>query len=183
LQQAASDDQIVVGPAVRRLFEALASRRALIMLLEDIHWAEPTFLDLVDYLAREATQRILLLCLARPDLVEQRPEWESTDVVKLEPLSTADVESLVVDRFGSIGPDVVRRIVEISEGNPLFAEQLLVALDDGPVGAVPASLSGLLTMRLDRLGPGERDLLPCRLLERLRPSAVSWWPQCARPAL
>ena len=94
--------------------------------------------------------------------------WESTDVVELEPLSTADVESLVVDRAGSIRPDVVRRIVEMSEGNPLFAEQLLVALDDGPVGAVPASLSRLLTMRLDRLGPGERDLLRCASVVGLR---------------
>jgi class 3 adenylate cyclase len=151
----------VLFPAVRRLFEALASDRPLVIVLEDLHWAEPTFLDLVDYLAREATERILLLCLARPDLVERRPEWESTDVVELEPLSTADVESLIVHRVGSIRPDVVRRIVEISEGNPLFAEQLLVALGDGPVGAVPASLGGLLTMRLDRLGPGERDLLRC----------------------
>jgi DNA-binding SARP family transcriptional activator len=149
----------VLFPAVRRLFEALASHRPLIVVLEDLHWAEPTSLDLVDYLAREATERILLLCLARPDLVERRPEWESTDVVELEPLATADVESLVVHRGGSIGPDVLRRIVEISEGNPLFAEQLLVALEEGPVGAVPASLGGLLTMRLDRLGPGERDLL------------------------
>jgi DNA-binding SARP family transcriptional activator len=146
-------------PAVRRLFEAFASHRPLIVVLEDLHWAEPTFLDLVDYLAREATERILLLCLARLDLVEQRPEWESTDVVELDPLSTGDVESLVVDRAGSIGADVVRRIVEISEGNPLFAEQLLLALDEGPVGAVPASLGGLLAMRLDRLGPGQRDLL------------------------
>jgi predicted ATPase len=151
----------VLFPAVRHLVEALASRRPLVIVLEDLHWAEPTFLDLVDYLAREATERILLLCLARPDLVERRPEWESADVVELEPLSTADVGSLVVDRAGSIGPDVVRRIVEISEGNPLFAEQLLVALGDGPVGAIPASLGGLLTMRLDRLGPGERDLLRC----------------------
>jgi predicted ATPase len=80
-------------------------------------------------------------------------------VVELDPLSTADIESLVVDRAGSIGADVVRRIVEVSEGNPLFAEQLLLALDEGPVGAVPASLGGLLAMRLDRLGPGQRDLL------------------------
>ena len=151
----------VLFPAVRRLFTALASHRPLVIVLEDLHWAEPTFLDLVDYLAREATERILLLCLARPDLVERRPEWESTDVVELEPLSTADVGSLIVHRAGSIRPDVMRRIVEISEGNPLFAEQLLVALGDGPVGAVPASLGGLLTMRLDRLGPGERDLLRC----------------------
>jgi predicted ATPase len=115
----------------------------------------------VDGLAAEATERIFLLCLARPDLVERRPEWESTDVVDLEPLSIADVESLVVERAGSIEPDALRRIFEISEGNPLFAEQLLVALDEEPVGAVPASLGGLLAMRLDRLGPGERDLLRC----------------------
>jgi DNA-binding SARP family transcriptional activator/class 3 adenylate cyclase len=151
----------VLFPAVRRLFEILASHRPLIVVLEGLHWAEPTFLDLEDYLARETTEPILLLCLARRDLVERRPDWDSTDVVELEPLSTADVESLVVHRARSIEPDVVRRIVETSEGNPLFAEQLLIALDDGPVGAVPASLGGLLTMRLDGLGPGERDLLRC----------------------
>ncbi|MGH2812781.1 MAG: ATP-binding protein, partial [Actinomycetota bacterium] len=165
----------VLFPAVRRLFEALASHRPLIVVLEDLHWAEPTFFDLVDCLAREATQPILLLCLARPDLLERRPEWESTEMVELEPLSTADVESLVVDRAGSIGPDVVRQIVEISEGNPLFAEQLLVALDEGPLGTVPASLGGLLAMRLDRLGPGERDLLRCASIVGLEfdPHAVS----------
>jgi DNA-binding SARP family transcriptional activator len=151
----------VLFPAVRRLFTALAAHRPLVVVLEDLHWAEPTFLDLVDYLARETTERILLLCLARPDLVERRPNWDSTDVLELERLSTADVERLVVHRARSIEPDAVRRIVETSEGNPLFAEQVLVALDDGPVGAVPASLGGLLTMRLDRLGPGERDLLRC----------------------
>jgi len=151
----------VLFPAVSRLFEVLASHRPLIVVLEDLHWAEPTLLDVVDYLGREATQPILLLCLARPDLLEQRPRWESTEMVELEPLSTADVSSLVVDRAGSLGPDVVRRIVEISEGNPLFAEQLIVALGEGSLGTVPASLGGLLTMRLDRLGPGERDLLRC----------------------
>jgi DNA-binding SARP family transcriptional activator len=151
----------VLFPAARRLFRALASQRPIVVVLEDLHWAEPTFLDLLDDLARQTAERIFLLCLARPDLVERRPEWESTDVVELEPLSTPDIESLVLHRAGSIEPDVVRRIVEISEGNPLFAEQLLTALDDGPIGAVPASLGGLLTMRLDRLGPGERDLLRC----------------------
>jgi DNA-binding SARP family transcriptional activator len=184
--RAEPESAAVLFPAVRRLFEALASSRPLIVVLEDLHWAEPTFLDLVDYLEREATQRILLVCLARPDLVEQRPQWESTDVVELEPLSTADVGSLVVERAGSIGPDVVRRIVEISEGNPLFAEQLLVALDDGPVGTVPASLGGLLTMRLDRLGPGERDLLRCASIVGLEfdGDAVSGLlPPDARPFL
>ena len=154
-----SGELAILFPAVRRLFAALASNRPLIVVLEDLHWAEPTFLDLVDYLVRETTEPILLLCLARPDLIEGRPDWDSTDVVELERLSTADVQNLVVHRAESLGPDVVRRIVETSEGNPLFAEQLLVALDDAPIGAIPASLRGLLTMRLDRLGPGERDLL------------------------
>ena len=159
--RAESESVAILFPAARRLFRALASQRPLIVVLEDLHWAETAFLDLVDDLARETTERIFLLCLARPDLVERRPDWNSTDLVELEPLSTPDIESLVLHRAGTSAPDVVRRIVEISEGNPLFAEQLLIALDDGPIGAVPASLGGLLTMRLDRLGPGERDLLRC----------------------
>jgi predicted ATPase len=126
------------------------------------------------------------VCLARPDLIEQRPQWESTDVVGVEPLSSTEVESLVVDRAGSIGPEVVRKIVEISEGNPLFAEQSLVALDEGTFQTVPASLRGLLTMRLDRLGPGERDLLRCASIVGLEfdMDAVSGLlPQDARPFL
>ena len=119
-------------PAVRRLLAALASHRPLIVVLEDLHWAEPTFLDLVDYLVRETTEPILLLCLARPDLIEERPDWDSTEVVELERLSTADVQNLVVDRRESLGPDVVRRIVETSEGEPALRGQLLVALDDDP---------------------------------------------------
>jgi predicted ATPase len=176
----------ILFPAVRRLLATLASHRPLIVVLEDLHWAEPTFLDLVGYLVREATGPILLVCLARPDLIEQRPEWDSADVVELERLSTADVQSLIVHRSESLGPDVVRRIVETSEGNPLYAEQLLVALDDGPIGGIPASLRGLLTMRLDRLGPGERDLLRSASIVGLRfeLDAVSGLlPADARPYL
>jgi len=146
-------------PAMRRLFEALASERPLIVVFEDLHWAEPTFLDLVDHLAREATGRMFLLCLARPDLIERRPQWEGQDSLQLGPLSSSDLESLVAERAGSIAPDALSRIVEISQGNPLFAEQLLAAFDDDTTDAVPGSLRGLLTMRLDRLGPGERDVL------------------------
>jgi DNA-binding SARP family transcriptional activator len=148
-------------PAVRHLFETLSSGRPLIVVLEDLHWAEPMFLDLVDHLAREATGRIFLVCLARPDLIERRPDWGTIDSVHLEPLSSTDLESLVIDRAGSIPPDALRRVIEISQGNPLFAEQLIAALDEDPVDAVPGSLRGLLTMRLDSLGPGERDVLRC----------------------
>ena len=152
--------------AVRRLFETLAARQSLVVVFEDLHWAEPTFLDLVEYLGRRARGRVFLLCLARPELIEERPDWGLTapavDTLLLEPLSVADIQELVVDRGGAtLQPETLRRIVETARGNPLFAEQLLAAFNDDSVDLVPASLQGLLAMRLDRLGPGERDLLRC----------------------
>ena len=147
-------------PAMRRLFEVIAHERPLIVVFEDLHWAEPTFLDLIDLLEREAAGRMFLLCIARHDLLEYRAEWKGLDTLQLRPLSSGDLESLVVERAGSIAADTRRQIVEASQGNPLFAEQLLAALDD-ETDMVPGSLRGLLTMRLDRLGPGERDVLRC----------------------
>jgi DNA-binding SARP family transcriptional activator/tetratricopeptide (TPR) repeat protein len=150
-------------PAVRRLFETLAADRPLVVVLEDLHWAEPTFLDLVDYLARGGSARVFVLCLARPDLLDERPEWgpagPTADTLFVEPLSAREVGELVVDRAGAVPPHTVRHIVDTARGNPLFAEQLLAAFEDASVDAIPASLQGLLTMRLDRLGRGERDLL------------------------
>ncbi len=145
---------------MRGLFEVIARERPLIIVFEDLHWAEPTLLDLIDLLEREAAGRMLLLCIARPDLLEHRPEWKRLNTLPLGPLSSGDLESLVVERAGSIAADTRRHIVEASQGNPLFAEQLLAALDD-ETDMVPGSLRGLLTMRLDRLGPGERDVLRC----------------------
>ena len=73
----------------------------------------------------------------------------------------SEIEELLVDRAGTVSPETLDRIVVTAQGNPLFAEQLLAALDYAPVDAIPASLQGLLTMRLDRLGPGARDMLRC----------------------
>jgi len=147
--------------AVRRLFQTLAADRPLVVVLEDLHWAEPTFLDLVDDLARAGSGGVFVLCLARPDLIERRPGWETADTLFLEPLPAREIEDLIVDRAGAVPPETLQRIVATARGNPPFAEQLLAAFDDGTVDAIPASLQGLLTMRLDRLGPGERDLLRC----------------------
>ena len=149
-----------VFAAMRRLFEVVARERPLIVVFEDLHWAESAFLDLIDALQRDAVGRILLLCLARPDLLERRPEWEGLDALSLGPLSFAELESLVGDRAGALAEDLQRQIVELSQGNPLFAEQLIAARGD-EADLVPGSLRGLLTMRLDGLGPGERDVLRC----------------------
>jgi DNA-binding SARP family transcriptional activator/class 3 adenylate cyclase len=157
--RAEPENASVLLPATRRLFEALVAKHPLIVTFEDLHWAEPTVLDLVDHLADEATGPILLLCLARPELIELRPDWDEQDRFQLEPLASADLERLTVERAGSIEPDALDRIVDVAQGNPLFAEQLLAALDDEAADEVPGSLRGLLTMRLDRLGPGERDVL------------------------
>jgi DNA-binding SARP family transcriptional activator len=149
----------VLFPAFRRLLGALASQRPLIVVLEDLHWAEPTFLELVEDVSNRATGPILMLCVTRPELIERQPHMESSNALYLEPLSRTDLESLVIDRAGAIGADTLDRIVELSKGNPLFTEQLIASLGEGDLDAVPGSLRGLLAMRLDQLGPGERDLL------------------------
>ncbi len=147
--------------AMRRLLETLAAVRPLVVIVDDLHWAGEAVLGLVDDLARGTAGPVLLVCLARPEVVERRPGWEQPDVMRLAPLPSADLERLIAERATSITPEALRRIVEVAQGNPLFAEQLLAARDEDPADGVPASLRGLLTMRLDRLGPGERDVLRC----------------------
>jgi tetratricopeptide (TPR) repeat protein len=176
-------------PAVGRLFEALARARPLVVVLEDLHWAGPTFLDLVEYLRRRVRGPVFLLCLARSDLIEERPNWmatgPSTDALVLETLSPSEVEELIVDRAGSVrSEEVLGQIVQTAGGNPLFAEQLLAAFDDDGAHSVPASLRGLLSMRLDRLGPGERDVLRCAALVGIdcdEDALLALLPEEARP--
>ena len=146
---------------MRRLLEVLARDHPLIVVLDNLHWADPALLELLDRLEREATGRILLLCLARPDLLEDWAASSIGDLMTLEPLQPSQLASLVIDRGGPVAQAPLQRIVSLSQGNPLFAEQLIAAIADGDVDAIPASLLGLLSMRLDRLGPGERDLLRC----------------------
>jgi DNA-binding SARP family transcriptional activator len=151
--------------AVRRFLEALALRRPLVMVLEDVHWAEPTLLDLVEYLGTwTADAPLLVVCLARPDLLEQRPGWaDPKRTLALTRLGTAEAQALVAELSADDLPDEARaRIVEIAEGNPLYLEQLLsFAEDAGPeaLASVPPTVEALLAGRIDRLGPMERALL------------------------
>jgi len=145
--------------AVRRLLETLAAERPLVVCIEDIHWAEPTFLDLLEYLAgfiRHAP--VLLLCLARPDLADRRPTWLTGGITQLEPLSEQDSETLL-DGLGDLDPDARRRIRDAAEGNPLFAEQLAALALDGGASSLPPTIQALLADRLDRLEPGERTVI------------------------
>jgi len=151
--------------AVRRFLEALSAERPAVVVLEDVHWAEPTLLELVEYLAAWTVEGpLLVVCIARPELREARPGWGAdADVLELEPLVEADAEALVGVLGGTdIAPEMRTRIVESAEGNPLFVEQLLAYLEEaGPeaLDAVPPSVEAVLASRLDRLEPEEGALL------------------------
>ena len=151
--------------AVRRLLEQVARERTLVVVVDDVHWAEPTLLDLLEYfVAFSSGHPILLVCIARPDLLETRAAWgaphSNRSVLLLDPLSEAEARRLVESVGGDeLGSGTAKRIVGTAEGNPLFLEQLVaVGAEDGE-GALPSSIQAVLAARIDRLAPGERALL------------------------
>jgi DNA-binding SARP family transcriptional activator len=159
-----SSPPVGMFPLLRRFFEALARRNPLVLILEDLHWAQPTFLDLVEYLTEHASSSLLLLCLARPELTESRPSWlagTNAGALVLGPLGPAESRELALHRAAGrmIAAEVVERVVTTAQGNPLFVEQLLAAVGDEGELLVPATVQALLAARIDRLGPAERDLI------------------------
>jgi class 3 adenylate cyclase len=139
--------------AFRRLLE---ERAPLVIVFDDIQWGEETFLDLVEHVALLSSgSPLLLLCMARPDLVERRATWSAT--LRLEPLPDDQVDELIGTR---VAPELRERIAHASGGNPLFISEILVmaAHADGAL-AVPPTLQALLAARLDQLEPAERRVL------------------------
>lgn len=161
--------------AIRVLFETLALDRSLVLVIEDIHWAEPALLDLLARLPESSSgAAILILCLARPELLERRPDWSAT--VELGPLDDAESAQLVEELLPEMAmPRELRdRIVAAASGNPLFIEEFVqMLIDDGLVHAddgraptadlaelaMPPTINALLNARLDRLPSAERGAL------------------------
>src|SRR5438034_1762016 len=152
--------------AVRRLFEELAREMPAVVIFEDIHWAAPTLLDLLEYLAGWTHDApVLLLCLARPDLFEERQSWVSapnaTELV-LGPLTDMELEQLLdeIAQEWPLDAGARARIAEAAEGNPLYVEQMAAMLaEGGSVDAIPPTIHALLAARLDRLPADERAVL------------------------
>jgi DNA-binding SARP family transcriptional activator/class 3 adenylate cyclase len=154
----------------RRLFESLAADRPVILHVDDLQWAEPMLLDLLEHvvdLSRGAP--IEVLCTARPELFDDRPTWAggklNATTLLLEPLSTSDSEALLDLLGNGLGSDVRERIVDASEGNPLFLEEMAALARERQGTAVPATIHALIAARLERLRPEERDLLERAAIE------------------
>jgi class 3 adenylate cyclase/tetratricopeptide (TPR) repeat protein len=167
--------------AWRRFLERMAARYPLVLALEDLHWADAGLLDFVDHLADWASGPILILTLARPELLETRPGWgggkRNYAAIYLEPLSETECEAMVEDLLSSDLPDAVTRLVaERSEGNPLYAEEIVrMLIDRGVLRAteaarwelaqpvedvdVPRSIQALIAARLDTLPAEEKTLV------------------------
>ena len=154
-----------IAYAFRKLLETVASERAVVCVFDDIHWGEETFLDLVEHVAdlsRDAP--ILLLCSARPELLDRRRGWAGGKVnattVLLEPLRPEDADTMI-ESLGHIDATLADRIREAAEGNPLFVEQMLALVKESGNGdlVVPPTIQALLAARLDQLEPPERAVL------------------------
>jgi DNA-binding SARP family transcriptional activator len=156
--------------AVRREFERMAGERPLVVVLDDVHWAEPTLLDLVEHVAEWSQgASILLLCLARPELLETHPDWSAeranADTLVLEPLSTTDCSALISQLPGGelLADEARARVTDFAGGNPFAVEQLLALQAEDPRFAgqltSPPSIRALLGARIDRLTHDERTVL------------------------
>jgi len=138
--------------ALRRLLEALARPQPVLLVLDDVHWAAPALVDLVDYLAERADARLLVLCLARPQL-----ERSLGDRLELGPLDENETRAVVAGT-AELNEETSARIAELAEGNALYAEQLATFAHEGGEG-LPPTLEAVLAGRLGRLGPEERAVL------------------------
>jgi class 3 adenylate cyclase/tetratricopeptide (TPR) repeat protein len=150
--------------AVRRLLEVRAAHRPLVVVVDDIHWAEPTMLDLLEHVTTVARDvPLLLVLLARPELLERRPGWGAdsrSTIVALGPLPAGDAAVLFAELAAGtgIGGTDAERVLATAEGNPFFLEQI-VALRAGGAAGTPASIHALLAARIDSLPPTERAVV------------------------
>jgi tetratricopeptide (TPR) repeat protein len=166
----------LIARAWQRYLESLTAEGPLLALIEDIHWADPSLLDLIEAVASRASGPALILCMARPDLYERRPDWggglTNATTITLSPLSAGESTTLIEHLLdGHAPPEVVGPILHRSEGNPFFAGELLRMMkEDGTLdrrdgrwvlvrdlpSALPDTVQGVIASRIDMLPPVEK---------------------------
>ncbi|HEY5661412.1 MAG TPA: AAA family ATPase [Gaiellaceae bacterium] len=153
--------------AAREFVDELADVQPLILVFEDIHWAEEPLLELIDHLAQWVRERaLLILCLARPELLDVRPGWGGgrirSTAIELEPLARDESEELAAALLAQhdVSEHVTSRLLEKTEGNPLFVEETVrMLVEEGAADRIPDTLQALIGARIDRLPLGEKILL------------------------
>jgi class 3 adenylate cyclase/tetratricopeptide (TPR) repeat protein len=174
--------------AVRKLLERHARMRPLIVVFDDVHWAEPTFLDLVEHVAEWSRDApMLLVAVGRPELLDHRSDWSGGKLnatsILLEPLTDAESDRLIKNLLGhaSLTEEPRARIKDAAEGNPLFVEEMLsMLIDDGLLRrengrwystadlamiSMPSTIQALLAARLDRLEHDEQAIIELAAVE------------------
>jgi class 3 adenylate cyclase len=160
-------DRQILFLAARRFVQALAREQPTVLVFEDVHWADSGTLDLLEVLAsRVRDVPMMLLALARPDLLLLRPSWggglPAYTALSLEPLRSEDAGALATRLLGRAAGEQQARVVETGEGNPLFIEELAAAAIERPASAaqdLPTTIRELVSARLDALPPEERAVL------------------------
>jgi class 3 adenylate cyclase len=152
--------------AARRFVEQVALEQPTVFVFEDIHWADPAQLDLLEYLASNVRDApATLLALARSELLEVRPGWGSgvlgattIPLETLSPVDSASIASYLLSGGGDLS--AVERLVEVAEGNPLFIEELAASLlDRGPSDELPTTVRAAIASRIDALPADARATL------------------------
>ena len=155
-------DELLWG--IRRMVEDMAARSPLVLALDDLHWAEPIMLDLVEHLLAAAAP-VLILATARHELLDVRDGWGSDPAavtIELSQLSPEEATELAASLVGDgVSPEQLAKIIATADGNPLFLEQMLAMIQDADEGdlAVPPTIHALLSARLDRLDAGQRQVI------------------------
>jgi tetratricopeptide (TPR) repeat protein len=174
-QEAAVTSPAEIAWAVRKLFESSADLAPLVVVVDDLHWGEPALFDLVEHIADLSRGApILILCLARPELLDVRPGWAGgkrhATTLLLEPLGPAETAALIDELVpaGSGFDSRLRERVQVTAGgNPLFVEEMLALISESGSSdlAIPATIAALLAARLDQVPPAERTVLECGSVE------------------
>ncbi|HEV8451972.1 MAG TPA: AAA family ATPase [Gaiellales bacterium] len=165
-----AEDRETLFFSVRCFVEAITAEQPVVLVFEDIHWADPVLLDLIEQLTGMHGSRVLLLTLARPELLDSRPGWggglPGYISMSLQPLVGDEAQALAFNVLRGIEESERQRraaaFAEMAEGNPLFIEQLAATLAERPAGspdALPTTIRGIVTARLDALPADERAVL------------------------
>jgi len=167
--------------AMRRYVERRAADRPVVLVFEDVQWAEPALLDLIEHIAEWTRAPVFVLCLARPELLDARPSWgggkTNAAALALEPLSAADTRRLIQALLGAtdLPTELADDVCARAEGNPLYVEEFLRMMIDSaritrvdgqwlmaralPAMAMPPTLQGIIAARLDTVPPDVKRIL------------------------